>query len=200
MAIQIDLPEIQEHLDWLKHKLLLNSLSPKAATRTVHRGQVYLCELGKGIGSEYNKLRPCVIVQNNYSNTSAPITVIVPITHTYKNLNCFVAIADKFDINHQPVLNGYVNVSGIRTVDKARLGNYICDLSSKEMKEIDKALANHLGIYKHYAILQRIISDKEEHIKHLSALISDICQQCNIPNNKNILENLKKLLDKLDKT
>lgn len=194
--MNIDLFETQEYLDWLKQVLFLNEQSKNATSRIIFRGQVYICELGKGIGSECRKQRPCVIVQNNYSNKSSSNTVVIPITHTFKNLQCFVPISNKFTPDGQLILNGYVNTSGIRAIDKARLGNYICNLSSKEMKEIDKALANHLGIYKHYTTLQRIISDRDEHIKRLSALISDICQQCGIPNDKKILENLKKLLDK----
>ena len=194
--MNIDLFETQKYLDWLKRVLFLNSQSQNASSRVVRRGQVYVCELGQGIGSEYCKQRPCVIIQNNYNNSSSPTTVIVPITHTFKQLNCYVPISDKFSADNKLILNGYVNVSGIKSIDKARLGNYICDLTPQEMKAIDKSLSIHLGIYKHYSKLQNVISDKNSHIAHLSGLLSNICKEIDVDDYKKILEKIKKLLDK----
>ena len=63
--MKVDITYIQDMLEWLKTKLYLNSLSGNAARRTVKRGQVYKCNFGRGIGSEMQKDRPAVIIQND---------------------------------------------------------------------------------------------------------------------------------------
>ncbi|MDE6030241.1 MAG: type II toxin-antitoxin system PemK/MazF family toxin, partial [Oscillospiraceae bacterium] len=133
--MDIDLGKTQAQIDWLKQKLFLDANSKNAAKRKVKRGQVYSCELGVGVGSELQKKRPCVILQNDIGNIKSSVTTIIPITHTHKALSCFRAIIPKYDNNGTLILDGYVNVSGIRSIDKARIGDYICDLTSSELKD-----------------------------------------------------------------
>jgi len=52
----------------MERKFTLNLISEQAKKRFVTRGQVYKCDLGVGIGSEMQKERPCVIIQNNIGN------------------------------------------------------------------------------------------------------------------------------------
>lgn len=52
-----------------------------AKRRYVKRGQVYECELGVGIGSEMQKERPCVIIQNDVGNHKSGNTIVAPMTH-----------------------------------------------------------------------------------------------------------------------
>lgn len=44
------------------------------------RGDIVIVNLDPTIGSETNKIRPCLIVQNNISNEHSPTTIIVVIT------------------------------------------------------------------------------------------------------------------------
>lgn len=48
----IEMNQVQRMLEWLKTKLYLNTLSEKAKSRKVKRGQVYRCNFGCGVGSE----------------------------------------------------------------------------------------------------------------------------------------------------
>lgn len=194
--MNIDLSKTQAHLDWLKQKLFLDAMSKNAAKRTVKRGQVYNCELGMGVGSELQKKRPCVIIQNDIGNAHSAVTTIVPITHTQKSLSCFVSIADKLDSNGTVILDGSANVSAIRAIDKARIGDYICDLEQNEMKEIDKALALNTDIFKHYLTLQNMYNDKLDYITKLNSILKDVKELLGVDDNKKILEELKKMLDK----
>lgn len=68
--MKIDLEKTQNMLDWLKTKLFLDSIADKAKNRIVHRGEVYECNFGIGIGSEMQKDRPCVIIQGNIQTVS----------------------------------------------------------------------------------------------------------------------------------
>ena len=63
--MQIELSKIQNLLDWIKIKIFLDSNFSNAMKRVVRRCEVYKCNFGIGIGSEIQKERPCVVVQNN---------------------------------------------------------------------------------------------------------------------------------------
>lgn len=195
--MNIDLSETQAQIDWLKQKLYLNAQSQNATKRVVKRGQVYSCELGVGVGSELQKKRPCVIVQNDVGNVRSATTTVVPITHTTKPLNCFVVIADKYDEKGTLILNGSVNVSAIRSIDKARIGDYICDLETSELKEVDKAIALNIDIFKHYKTLQNMYNDKLVYIDKLNDTLKEVKNLLGVDDNKKIIEELKKVLDKL---
>lgn len=194
ITMNIDLGKTQAQIDWLKQKLYLDAVSPTAAQRSVKRGQVYYCELGVGVGSELQKKRPCVIMQNDIGNFHSSVTTVIPITHTGKSLSCFTPITPKYN-NGTLILDGYANTAGIRSIDKARIGNYICDLTSAELKDIDKALAVNLDIYKHYLAMENKYNDKLTYIEKLNALLNEIKDVLDVDDNKKIIEAIKKVLD-----
>ena len=85
--MQIELTKVQNLLDWIKTKLFLDSNSVKSIKRVVRRGEVYKCNFGIGIGSEIQKERPCIIVQNNTRNSRSGNVIVIPISHTNKNIS-----------------------------------------------------------------------------------------------------------------
>lgn len=145
--MKIDLEKTQNMLDWLKTKLFLDSIANKSKNRIVHRGEVYECNFGIGIGSEMQKDRPCVIVQGNVGNINSSNVIVAPITHTDKSLPCMAKINPQSN-SQGIILDGFVNLSNIQTVSKARLGNYITRLLKNDMKEIDNALYVSIGLIK----------------------------------------------------
>ncbi len=78
--MQIELSRIQNLLDWIKTKIYLDSNSINATKRVVRRCEVYSCNFGIGIGSEIQKERPCIIVQNNTRNSRSANVIVVPIS------------------------------------------------------------------------------------------------------------------------
>ena len=56
----------------------------------------------------------------------------------------------QYDVNGDILLDGNVLLGNIVCVSKARLGNYITDLPTNELKAVDKAIAMSLGILHHY--------------------------------------------------
>lgn len=163
--INIDLSKTQQYLEWMKEKLYLNHRANNASKRIVTRGQVYRCNLGIGIGSEECKERPCVILQYDSANASSPNTIVAPITHTTSTLKTVIPIEDKLDSSGAVILDGNVLLGNIVCVSKARIGDYIADLTSDEMKKVDKAIAISLGINHHYQSLRNKYDDKLVYIE-----------------------------------
>lgn len=165
--MQIELNKIQELLDWMKIKLYLHTKVEQANKRYVKRGQVYNCYFGIGVGNEIQKLRPCIILQNNIGNAKSGNIVVAPITHTYKNIPSIVKINTQYNDDGTILLDGYANVSNILCVSKARLENYITILSTVEMKQIDKAIAISLDLMQYYAKLNGNLEDKLKYIQKI---------------------------------
>ncbi|MBD5358305.1 MAG: type II toxin-antitoxin system PemK/MazF family toxin [Lachnospiraceae bacterium] len=191
--MNIDLTKTQLYLDWLKDKLYLNAIAPSAKNRIIYRGQVYRCKFGIGIGSEECKERPCVILQYNSANRTSPNTLVAPITHTTSTLPIVVPIADKVDSSGKVILDGNVLLGNITCVSKARLGDYITDLTPNEMKAVDNAISISLNINHYYQTLQNDFNDKLRYIEKLresrSKLQSDlITQQTQIAEIQSLLD------------
>ena len=51
------------------------------------RGDMYVADLGQGIGSEQANERPVVIIQNNKGNHYADTTIIVPIYLSFADVD-----------------------------------------------------------------------------------------------------------------
>jgi mRNA interferase MazF len=185
----IELDTVQKYLDWLKEKIYLNSKAESAKTRKVYRGQVYKCSLGKGIGSEQDKERPCVILQYNSANNTSPNTIVAPITHTASRVETVIPIEDKRDDNGVLILDGNVLLGNIVCVSKARLGGYVTALSSDDMKKVDEALAISINLKHYYKTLSNQYNDKLEYIEKLNAIRKKLNEE---------LEEKKKFEDKVN--
>lgn len=183
IQMQIELNKIQELLEWIKTKIYLNTLVEQANKRYVKRGQIYDCYFGIGVGNEIQKLRPCVILQNNIGNSKSGNILVAPITHTFKNIPSIIQISTRYNIDGSVLLDGYVNVSNMTCVSKARLKDHITTLSTTEIKCIDKAIAISLDLMHYYAKLESNLNDKMGYIQK-------------IKNGRNIVQNqMKELLE-----
>ena len=163
----INMTELLDFMQWFKDVFLLHSRAESAKNRKVYRGKVYKCNFGMGIGSEERKNRPCVIVSNNKINISSPNVIVVPITHTASTLATVVPITIQYNSDGSVLLDGNALTSNIACVSKARLGNYITKLTTAELNEIDKAIAESTDIYSKYQHLENMYNDKLEYIEKL---------------------------------
>lgn len=197
MSNKIDLVKIQSMLDWMKTKIYLDSLSEKAKNRIVKRGEVYECNFGIGIGSEMQKLRPCVIIQNNVRNLKSGNVIVAPITHTEKNVPCIATIDTQLNEDGTVLLDGCVNLSLIQTVSKARLTNYITKLSNNDMKKINISICDSTGLMNDINNLTSKIEKKDLYIDELkqtrNKLKDDISSLLKLANVENV-EDLKNIL------
>ena len=49
-----------------------------------HRGDIYLADLGKPIGSQQGGIRPVVVLQNDIGNVFSPTITIAPLTSKFE--------------------------------------------------------------------------------------------------------------------
>lgn len=190
--MQIELSKIQNLLDWVKTKIYLDTISTNAIKRVVRRGEVYKCNFGIGIGSEMQKERPCIIVQNNTRNSHSGNVIVVPISHTNKKISCIVPIETREDGEGNIILDGYANVSNLMCVSKARLGSYIETITKEEMKNIDTELFATLDLFDYYKQFERQLKDKDLYISKLQNQLKELKQITNTDS----FENLKKKISK----
>lgn len=205
--MNISISKVQQFLDWLKTKLYLDSNASNASKRLVKRGQVYRCNFGVGIGSEMQKDRPAIVIQNDIGNLKSGNTIVIPITHDTSTLPCMAPITPHYEADGTTLLlDGQANTSNIMCVSKARIGNYICDLSDADMKKVDEALAKTVGLMGYYSDLSKKLNDKLTYIEklkqerntaqdHLAAIYS-LFQLDSNADLLSFLENMKNSLDK----
>ena len=109
------------------------------------RGDIYLVDLGKNIGSEQGGCRPVLAIQNNVGNHYGPTLIVAPITSRF------------WKKTNQPthsVLEGVPNLTSpsvvlteqIITIDKKRVMKYLGKVSEEQMNNIDKAIMVSLNL------------------------------------------------------
>ena len=114
-------------------------------------------------------------------------------TDTTSTLPIVVPIAEKKDSSGNLILDGNVLLGNITCVSKARLGDYITDLSADEMKSVDKAISLSLGINHHYQTLQNIYDDKLQYIEKLRS--NRALLQADLDSKQQLLDKFQNLLD-----
>ena len=92
---------------------------------------------------EQGGTRPSLILQNDIGNRHSPTTIVAAITgrKTKAALPTHVAIMTSGLKTESTVL-----LEQIRTIDKARLGEYIGRLGGKTLAAVDRAIVVSLGI------------------------------------------------------
>lgn len=165
--MKIELGQVQKMLEWLKTKLYLDSISQNARSRAIKRGQVYRCNFGCGIGSEMQKERPAVVIQNDVGNNRSGNTIVIPITHDTSTLPCVANITPLTDTTGNVILDGQANASNMMCVSKARLGDLVGSLSKADMKKIDEAIAKTVDLMGYYSDLTKRLNDKLEYISKI---------------------------------
>lgn len=91
----------------------------------VRRGAVYWVNLDPTVGTEIQKIRPCLVVSPDDMNAVLPRVIVAPITSKGQPLGCRPVVS----VGGKP---GRVLLDQIRSVDKSRL--------LEPMGEVDAAL------------------------------------------------------------
>lgn len=111
----------------------------------VSRGDIYFADL-TGIenycGSEQTGWRPVLVIQNDVNNHYSNTTIIATITSRDKNrqpthVKLCKGILEKDSI---------VCLEQIKTIDKKRLGKFVCNIEDSMMKQIDRAIHRSLEL------------------------------------------------------
>ena len=107
------------------------------------RGDVYFADLPQVIGSEQGGNRPVVIIQNDKGNIFSPTVVIACVTKKNKRyLPTHVILPKELGFEYDSV----VMTEQVKTIDKSRLGNFVCHIPDEYMEMVDKSLKVSFGI------------------------------------------------------
>lgn len=110
---------------------------------TYRRGEIWWVNLQPVVGSETDKKRPCLILQNDLGNKFGATTMIAPILPGIKNY--------PFVVNVLPTLvNGldtprYIHLGQMRSVDNQRIADKLGLLEDSYWNSIEKAVLIELG-------------------------------------------------------
>jgi mRNA interferase MazF len=110
------------------------------------RGAVVDVNLDPAVGSEPNKTRPCVVIQNDIGNRYSPISIVAIITGAEN-------VPKRYPVD-VPVPKGegglrkdsVVQCNLIRSVDERRFVRTLGHLSGASMDKIDQALRISLAL------------------------------------------------------
>lgn len=111
----------------------------------VKRGDIYFADL-TGIenycGSEQTGWRPVLVIQNDVNNHYSNTTIIATITSQDKNRQPTHVKLCKGILEKESI----VCLEQIKTIDKKRLGKYVCNIEDSMMKQIDRAIHRSLEL------------------------------------------------------
>ena len=112
-----------------------------------HRGDIYLVDLGKPIGSVQGGCRPAVVIQNDIGNQYGPTLIVAPITSriwkkaeqpTHCRLDKMECLSD----------SSMVLLEQITTIDKSLIRKYLGKFDKSQMNKIDYCIKISLGLCK----------------------------------------------------
>jgi mRNA interferase MazF len=109
------------------------------------RGEIYIVNFDPTIGSEINKTRPALILQNNIGNHYSPVTIVAAISsHTDNTVypTEVLIVPPEGGLSEESV----VVLNQIRTIDKKRLIKKVGELNSKSMEQVNRAVEISLGL------------------------------------------------------
>lgn len=116
-------------------KDLLKNINPK-------KGEVWIADLGKTVGSVQGKRRPVVIVSNDVGNANSTIVSVVPITTKVKN-----SLPTHFDlINYHGLEPSTVLCEQVNTICKSKLVEKKCNTTNYLVSKVNQKLLHALGI------------------------------------------------------
>ena len=109
----------------------------------IRRGDVYYADLSLVVGSEQGGVRPVVVVQNDKGNRYSKTIIVAPISKKMSKppIPTHVIFSDDS--------LSYVSMilcEQLRTIDKKRLGQWICTLDEKTLEKINRAIRVSLSI------------------------------------------------------
>ena len=117
-----------------------------ACVRSVKRGDVYYADFGSvedAVGHELAKKRPVLIIQNNLGNKKSTTTICLCLSTKCKyGLPYHVHFSDLNIVSRE----SDICAEQIKTIDQCRLEQYLGNVGSAVMEQVDRALVISLGI------------------------------------------------------
>lgn len=91
----------------------------------IRRGDIFYADLSPVVGSEQGGVRPVLVIQNNVGNRHSPTVICAAITSKMNKakLPTHIEISTR---DYKIVKNSVILLEQIRTIDKQRLKEYVC--------------------------------------------------------------------------
>lgn len=125
----------------------------------IRRGEIYFIKRGENYGCEIESGRPAIIVSNERMNKFSEVAEVVYLTtQPKKDLPTHVKI-------NATGITSTALCEQITTVSAERIGDYKATCSAEEMKGIDKALLDSIGVEQ--TVIQRTANSEYELYKKL---------------------------------
>ena len=114
------------------------------ANTIIQKGDIFYANLGETVGSEQSGIRPVLVIQNDVGNKFSPTVIITPLTSKAKKLTqpTHVEMGRRFGLTE----HSYALLEQIRTIDRARLLDYVGHADDSVMRRVDKALRVSLNL------------------------------------------------------
>lgn len=113
------------------------------------RGEVYLVNFGKKYNSEFGKIRPALIIQNNVANRNIDkvkfkgVTVMPLSTNIYGgDLRVKISNRDNLDKTNEICINKLCTLD----ISRINLDKLLTLLTTEEINEVETKLLKHLGM------------------------------------------------------
>ena len=115
----------------------------------MRRGEVYLVNFGKKYNSEFGKIRPALIIQNDIANRNIDKVdfkgvSVIPLTTMISGGNLRVTLNSRENLQKK----SEICINELCTLDLSRidLNNKLTSLTSNELEEVEQKLQLHLGL------------------------------------------------------
>ena len=112
--------------------------------REIRRGEIYWVDWNLGRGSEQVGKRPALIIQNDIGNKYSPTTIVAACSTAREKKYPFIVPVTRQESGLPKDCS--INLSGILTIDKSRLGDKGGELTKHKMVEADEAIKRSLGL------------------------------------------------------
>lgn len=144
-----NIKKLNNYVSWVTEQIKMNDNALKDIRVIPRRGEIWTCELGQNVGSEENKIRPVIIIQNDTGNKNAPTTIIAPISNRPKKIAVHIELREsdyKLESGEKSHITGTVLAEQIKVVSKVRLGRHIATLNRDFMDILDSKLRISLDL------------------------------------------------------
>lgn len=115
----------------------------------MRRGEVYLINFGKKYNSEFGKIRPALIIQNDIANRNIDkvffkgVTVL-PLSTNLAGGDLRVQIVQRDNLEKTSEI--CINELCTLDISRIKLDEILTVLTKEELQEVETKLAQHLGI------------------------------------------------------
>jgi len=109
------------------------------------RGDIFLVNFDPAVGSEIQKIRPALVIQNDAGNQYSPITIVAAITSKF-GLPLYPTEVLMEPKNSGLSQTSVVVLNQIRSVDRRRLIKRIGKAGPEVLGRVDRAIAISLGL------------------------------------------------------